>query len=389
MPVKFVCDECRRMLSISRKKIGKEIDCPCCGHELHVPTEAAAQERIAELEERRELRRLKRQLKFPDLAVYDEQPGASAANASSLSDPRLHRQSRKTRAAQKAAATANSADDGSSTALAPDVDEIEEDWTAEPDLDSRVVIDDSNEGEELHLPPVSSPRRRSVTSPPEEEAEAAEEEVVRAEPALHTAHVRNERLEGYRRARERRNHLLKAAGVMALGAALFMAGWFAGNSSSGTASWLDSEITVSGGVMFTRATGDTAPDHGALVFFLPVDQYPPRRVDVAGLIASKEELSPHHAGVLAIEEFGGAFAQADATGEFRTKLPAEGSYLVLIVSANTTQSDSERISVDDDAQLSKYFSSGSGLVGEQRYRLMSQDLSDNGQRVSHLFQVGG
>lgn len=388
MPVKFVCEECRRVLSISRRKIGTEIDCPCCGQGVHVPTEAAARARLEALEERRELRRLKRELKYPEMAVYDEPRGASAAEASSLSDPRLHQHERRTSRTTAKVKTVT-ADDSSSldaesgaavTADAP-AKEPNEDWT-KSEAGSQVVIDDSRDGEELCLPPVSSPKRRASrqknTAPPETSPAA-----VQAEPPA------NDRLQGYRRAKERQNRWLKAAGIMAFGVALFLAGWFAGRSSNPNASWLESGFSINGGVMYTRATGETAPDHGAMVVFLPVDVLPRNRVDPASFVNGDVALDPNHTGVLAVEEFGGAFVKADATGEFRVELPAAGEYHVLVVSAHSAQSASDQTVEQDAALLSRYFTSGLDLIGNQRYRLTKQNFSDGEERVSHLFQVSG
>ncbi len=391
MPVKFVCDECRRMLSISRRKIGTSIDCPCCGHGLHVPTEADAEARIEELEERREMRRLKKALKFPDLAVFDEPRGASAAPASSLSDPRTSSQAgRKSRRSAKAKAAVTVGDDVADH-------DVDQRHAAEPPADtdwtngSRLSIDDSEDGEghgeRLSLPPVATPKRRKTArrevATESAVIDAGHPAVVPSQPAA------NERLDRHRKAKERRGRWLKALGIMVFGVALFLAGWLAGRAGVSSTAWMDSEITISGGVMYTRANGETAPDIGAVVVALPVGTYPQRPVDISGLLPGEEELSPNHAGVLAIEEFGGAYARADATGEFQLKLPGEGKYRILMVSAHSGQPATERISLEDDAELTRYFSSGAALVGKQRYRLTTETIGEDPGRVSHLFQVGG
>ncbi|MDA7979046.1 MAG: hypothetical protein MPJ50_09795 [Pirellulales bacterium] len=387
MPVKFVCDECRRVLSVSRRKIGVSVNCPCCGKGVHVPTEADAKARIDALEERRRLRRLKRELKFPELAVFDEPHGASAAPKNSLSDPRRNqhegipsRTRRKTAPGkseddvpQASVATTPPVLDGPVSGESPVTDESS-DWTA----DAKLPLDEQRDSKEFCAPTQDA------------QAQGTENTVTgSAVSEVHTERATSARLDRRRKAKEHHSQWLKAVAVMAFGAGLFIAGWWAGRSGVSTESWAESEIVISGGVMYTRANGETAADHGAVVIALPVDIYPQKRVDISGLLPGDSDSNPNHPGVLAIEEFGGAFARTDATGEFRLKLPSEGKYLVVMVSAHSLQSAMEKITVEDDAELSRYFSSGAGLIGKQRYRVTSELLRADGGRVSHLFQVGG
>ena len=364
MPVKFVCNECRRMLSVSRRKIGASIDCPCCGEGIHVPTEADAKARIEALQERRKLRRLNRELKFPELAVFDEPHGSSAVTKNSLSDPRLHQHdSRASRIRPTRTTGSELAGDIPDTdvAAAPAVSNEPasgdspaanepSNWTADTRLAIDESIDESSDSDELCIPPPSAGTSRR------KEAASAK----KAASPVQAERTTSARLEQRRKALELRSRWMKAVAVMAFGAGLFVAGWWAGRSGISTESWAGSELVVSGGVMYTRANGETTADHGAVVIALPAGTYPQRRVDISGLLPGDNETDPNHPGVLAIEEFGGAFARADATGEFQLKLPADGKYLIVMVSAHSLQSAMERISVEDDAELSRYFSSGRG-----------------------------
>lgn len=397
MPVKFVCNECRQLLSISRRKIGSAIDCPRCGRSVDVPDEAEAEAVIADLRERKERKRLKRNLKFPDLAVYDEQPGASAAEPSSLSDPRTG--SRRHRRAEKKVATP-------AVASTPSGDRYKSEF-----FDANFEIDDSPDDDGDWTENGSVDPAATATAPPEavpairtasagsgpvivETLPAAAPQAEVAARIVEVAVARTEsdtsdRLEKHRRTRDRNARLAKAVAIMAFGALLFVAGWFAGRSGKSLSELGNESFKVSGGVLYTRANGETAGDNGAVVIALPVDTFPANTVDVRGLGPSAASPGANHAGILAIEELGGAYARADATGEFQLELPVGGKYIVLMISAHTSQSNAERITVEDDALLSRYFSSGAGLVGSQRYKLQTNELNAAAGRVSHLFQVGG
>jgi hypothetical protein len=49
MPVQFRCSACRGKLSISRRKAGKQVECPKCGQTLTVPTGEAMADELTEL----------------------------------------------------------------------------------------------------------------------------------------------------------------------------------------------------------------------------------------------------------------------------------------------------------------------------------------------------
>ena len=49
MPVTFRCDACRGKLSISRRKIGHQVDCPKCGQPVTVPGGESVAEEMTEM----------------------------------------------------------------------------------------------------------------------------------------------------------------------------------------------------------------------------------------------------------------------------------------------------------------------------------------------------
>ena len=38
MPVRFVCSNCQKVLSVTRRKIGEQVECPACRQIVDVPT---------------------------------------------------------------------------------------------------------------------------------------------------------------------------------------------------------------------------------------------------------------------------------------------------------------------------------------------------------------
>jgi hypothetical protein len=49
MPIQFRCKECRKRLSISRRKVGQPIECPACKAELKVPAVSDLGKQLNEL----------------------------------------------------------------------------------------------------------------------------------------------------------------------------------------------------------------------------------------------------------------------------------------------------------------------------------------------------
>lgn len=79
MPVQFPCERCRTTLSIARRKIGTEINCPRCGQGMRVPTEAEAEARRLQTQAAAaQPKRTYEGLLFREFAVFDDDEADAA-----------------------------------------------------------------------------------------------------------------------------------------------------------------------------------------------------------------------------------------------------------------------------------------------------------------------
>jgi hypothetical protein len=71
MPVQFVCPQCNQLLSVGRRKIGMEVNCPRCQRSITVPTQEAAAVSVAM---KQSLRSPPTEEPLAEFIVYDDVP---------------------------------------------------------------------------------------------------------------------------------------------------------------------------------------------------------------------------------------------------------------------------------------------------------------------------
>lgn len=137
---------------------------------------------------------------------------------------------------------------------------------------------------------------------------------------------------------------------------------------------------LAGKVLYGTSGGTQFPDEGAVVLVLPVAQRPAADEKLAGEGLRPGDLppDPKHVSLERLRILGGAYARADAQGEFRVTLPRGGKYHVLIVSHHGTRRAQTVPNKSDLAQLGRYVTRASEFLGEQRYRWRLEELA--GQR---------
>jgi hypothetical protein len=143
--------------------------------------------------------------------------------------------------------------------------------------------------------------------------------------------------------------------------------------------------SVSGRVLYGTSGGTNYPDEGAVIMVFPTAQRPSsdEKVRYEGLRPSDIPPSAGHAGLERLRAFGGGYARADAAGEFRIAVPKGGVYHLLVVSNHGTRREQTVPNRADLAQLGRYVSEASELLGNRRYRWRSEELSGD-RRVEEI-----
>lgn len=125
---------------------------------------------------------------------------------------------------------------------------------------------------------------------------------------------------------------------------------------------------VSGSVAFKDRRKETTPDDGSVVILLPQDARPDEKTQVLGLRPDDPTPDGSHSALAAIRSLGGDYARADTDGRFKLRVADTGPYFVLFISRNNKRKSGETLKTADLAQLGRYFSDAADLIGENRYR---------------------
>lgn len=143
--------------------------------------------------------------------------------------------------------------------------------------------------------------------------------------------------------------------------------------------------TVSGRVLYGTSGGTNYPDEGAVIMVFPAAQRPPsdEKVKFEGLRPSDMPPTSGHASLERLRALGGGYARADLSGEFRIAVAKGGSYYVLVVSNHGTRREQTVPNRADLAQLGRYVSEASELLGKRRYRWRLEELEGD-RRVEEI-----
>ena len=84
---------------------------------------------------------------------------------------------------------------------------------------------------------------------------------------------------------------------------------------------------------------------------------------------------PPPKNVRLIRELGGQYARADARGEFDMLLPDQGTYRVLIISANARRPEGATFDEIDAEEIGEYFDLVEEQIGRQQYRWTKEEIN--------------
>lgn len=360
MPVEFLCQKCRRRLSVSQRKRGAVVNCPKCGQPNVVPVERSesASEAMAAMAKAAEA-----EPAIPEVVVFDDvpeliaqqQPGSIPTVQASLSA-----------AAGSPPPGAKPFDlppPGGDVAAAPAKSE-----QAGPPL--------------VSPPPWMNPVERSAQSGSRVSGAAARLKP-RAEDAL---------LVLSRRA------VYALAGLMfGLSFGAFTAGYLIGRgrrpapveSVDAGASSQSEPVALEGGVIYSAAPGQYKPDAGAVAIAVPVDNVPKEKLPAAGLRPDGADESVSLSATNALAGLGGAVAWANDEGDFQLVVPQPGEYHLLVISRHAKRPAGKAIAKADLDQLKAYFADAAGLIGPDKYALSRRRMAGAAAPLSQDFGLDG
>ncbi|MGD0899299.1 MAG: hypothetical protein ABR915_15790 [Thermoguttaceae bacterium] len=184
----------------------------------------------------------------------------------------------------------------------------------------------------------------------------------------------------------RRMFYIEAVLWLVVAAAAFAAGYFIGRGSGapgprgGQDEAAGQRIPVEGRIFY-----DSLPDDGAVVLLLPVGKAPARRPTAVGLAPDDAAPANDAAELRAVRQMGGAYARANASGDFMAYVPRRGRYFVLVVSRHAPRSREAPTEEGDLAKLEEYFDHANRLIHRRQYRWTEEDIELNGKPLDVTF----
>ncbi len=177
----------------------------------------------------------------------------------------------------------------------------------------------------------------------------------------------------------RRMLYVEAVLYLTVAVTAFGLGYLVGRRGPSTAGKGDGSTQVQGvlgKVSWVPRTGAKRGDEGAVVIVLPAGKLPGKRLPIAGLRPGDPPPAAGDATSVALAEFGGATARADAAGDFSLSVPAAKSYRVLVLSRAATRVPHELLEKPDLLELEKYFDAPAELLKNSRYHWKDHGLRD-------------
>ncbi len=145
------------------------------------------------------------------------------------------------------------------------------------------------------------------------------------------------------------------------------------------------QVLVEGRLCYDLGDGRLAGDQDSVLLFVPSNQKPAELIPIRGLRPQDPAPAASHRGLRRVEELGGGYARADATGGFHAVLPHGGKYYLLLISRHVNRPTDAFIDEVDREQIGKYFSRAEDLIGRSKYRWTLETFRSGGPAVMYNF----
>ncbi len=313
MPIRFACEHCNSVLSVSSRKAGQEVTCPKCRQ------------------------------KTPVLLPAREPAAVGAQAKPAVSD------------------SAQVIEQEAAPATAPAAAPQAESWP-EPPAPSTLPDDDT-----YVPPPEDDPYDTADDVTWVYEGGSAGESSAADGGAIDFNRISLPRFVLYGQ-----GILLLAVAMMALTLGIMIGRGSAPRAvvKSGT----PTPFFLTGNVLHKTSGGRSVPDAGAVVIVVPQDRRPTDKAPIEGLRPDDPLPEPDQPSLSRIKTIGGDYARADEQGYFKLRVPDSGEYFLLVVSRHSQRKASERLDPVHLAQMGRYFLPAPDLLGDRGYRWRAEAI---------------
>jgi hypothetical protein len=125
---------------------------------------------------------------------------------------------------------------------------------------------------------------------------------------------------------------------------------------------------IEGRISYRTVDGNTRPDEGAVVIFLPAYRKSSARLPIVGFRPA-DSTEDRNIARAAIRALGGDLVKVGEDGLYSSTLPQAGEYNVIVLSRHATRPEGTIISTSDRSTLGEYFDRPQQLLGQLAYQL--------------------
>jgi len=328
MPIRFHCKRCQQLLGIASRKAGSEIQCPKCGIAQVVPSQEAAAAALAMTQF------AKTDVvtgNAADLVVYDDEPSV-------IETPRPRPQEP---AAKQAVAVQKSSAKQAVAAEKPSAATVSAPAAAQ-----------------LAPPAGRSVPQGMILFP-------------------------------------RRSYYVQGFLFVILAAAAFGAGYLIGRGDATVEKRIEQEqaikerILIEGKLVYEPGAGQISGDKRAVVIALPDGKCPQKTLPIQGIRPQDPPPAESQRTVRMIRQLGGAYARANAEGDFSMVVSQQGKYHLLIISSHAARPQGVKVDEFDLAEMEKYFELADHLVNRFKYRWELKEINIGSDEIEVNFGRDG
>ncbi len=189
----------------------------------------------------------------------------------------------------------------------------------------------------------------------------------------------------------RRGYYVQGLLLLVLAAVAFGAGYFVGRGDATLRKQIEQEelakqrVLIEGKLVYDLGTGRIAGDNNAVVIALPEGKLPGTTLSIWGIRPQDLPPSDTQKSVRMIREFGGAYARANAEGDFSMVVPQQGKYRLLLISNHATRPKGVEIDEIDLVEMGKYFTLADHLINHFKYRWMLKEIDIGTEEIGENF----
>jgi len=191
----------------------------------------------------------------------------------------------------------------------------------------------------------------------------------------------------------RRTFYVQAVLMVVIAGVFFAVGYFIGRGDATYELQTDEEnaarerIPIQGVLEYDSGGGKWSCDENAVAIALPVGKIPASKIPIQDLQPRAAAVGEESPAAEIIRRLGGAYTRADAEGKFYMAVPGEGTYHLLLISANARRGGGVEINDLELDDMGSYFLMPADLIGRFDYRWTTEEVKEGFDPIELRFPL--